>query len=377
MKIGILTFHDADNYGAVLQAYSLKEYIKKNIDGCKVEIVNYKSQEILNGSKLVSIDNTSIKNSVISILRSIVYLPTSISKKNKFKKFRQDYLDLSSKSYLDSKQISGYDLYVVGSDQVWNTDIIGNDTTYFLDFKAEYSKGISYAASLGRNELDNSKINNISKISKNFDFISVREESSIKEIKKITSKEVINTLDPTLITSQQLWSKIISCSSKNEKYVLVYMLSMNEEVLKIASRISKMLGIDVWYINNSYKKNKYGFKNIRKVGPKEFLDLFKNASFVVTNSFHGTTFSIIFNKNFITVPHLTRGNRMKDLLKKLQLQDRIVTNSNEIRDDYKIHIDYTKVEYLLREAQKQSTYYLLNSINSIKNNNIIIEATNE
>jgi hypothetical protein len=130
LKIGILTLHDADNYGAILQAYALKKIIKQFNKG-SVEIIDYKKPYIREVYKLVKLDRSSTVSCIRSLLENMILLPSRYFKKNKFRKFRKEYMDISAVKFFSSKDISGYDIYIVGSDQVWNNVIVKNDETFF------------------------------------------------------------------------------------------------------------------------------------------------------------------------------------------------------------------------------------------------------
>ena len=132
MKIGILTFHDADNYGAILQAYALQETIKKiNSD---VEIINYKQPNIVKSYRLIKVYTNSIYNLIRSILSSLIHLYNNCKRKSKFRSFRKKYMNISREIYYQSSKIKGKDIYITGSDQVWNGEITNYDRTYFLNF---------------------------------------------------------------------------------------------------------------------------------------------------------------------------------------------------------------------------------------------------
>ena len=359
MKIGILTFHMADNYGAILQAYALKEIIK-SIEN-DVEIINYKQHSIEKNYKIIVFYKNNIFKSLIA---NIVYFRTRIIKKRKFNNFRKMYLNITSKVYKNSYSINGKDIYIVGSDQVWNGNITNYDTTFFLDFCNKSNKKISYAASIGKDTLTVKDLDFIKNNISNLDFISVRESTVIDTLKELTNKEIVRCLDPTLLINKNDWDKFIYNTKINGNYLLIYSLTENQEILNVAKIISKKLNLNVLYINDTIRKVRYGFKKVKQVGPEDFLSLIKNAYFVVTDSFHGTAFSIIFNKDFITVPHKTTGSRMISLLNLLKLDSRIITNSTELNDEFDYHIDFKETNNILNIEKAKSFEFLKKSIES-------------
>jgi hypothetical protein len=362
VKIGILTFHDADNHGAVLQAYALKETLKKIEDD--TEIINYKQKHIINHYKIIKIDTQNINLLIKSIIKTVVHLYSKSIKRIKFNSFRSKYMSISKEIFYKASEIKGKDAYVVGSDQVWNSQLTHNDEAYFLKFCNKYDKKISYAASIGKDIIDNNEKQDLEKKICNFDYISVREDSAVKIISGLTDKKVYHVLDPTLLADKAIWEKLIQNDNKkyNNKYLLIYTMEDNEELLRIADLVSKRLNLKVLYISDSLKKNRYDFKIIRKVGPIQFISLFKNASFIITNSFHGTAFSIIFNKDFLTVPHKTLGTRMISLLNTLKLNHRLLNSCEELKEDYVFNINYEIPNEILKHEKEKSFAFLKRAI---------------
>ncbi len=271
-------------------------------------------------------------------------------------------MDISKKTYLRPAEIQGKNVYIVGSDQVWNYEITKNDDVFFLTFCQENAKKIAYAASLGRDEISDDQKEYLKSRINNFDYLSVREDSAVEIISELTDKEVMHVLDPTLLVGRPFWDKLANTKYTGRKYLLVYELSHNKDMLRAANLLAQRLNLEVYYITD-FRHDPYGFTKIKRVGPTEFIGLFKNASFVVTNSFHGTAFSVIYEKNFVTFPHKTRGTRMTSLLKQLNLDARIITSSDQITDDYPLEIDYTTPNELLNNGQNKSMAFLTRAIN--------------
>lgn len=364
MKVGILTFHDADNHGAVLQAYALQETIKRAITS-NVEIIDYKQPEIVKSYKVFNLRTDNLKSLVRSIISNSLHLGIKVSKKKRFASFRKMHLHISPDRYDKPEKISelgAYDAYVVGSDQVWNPEITKYDATYFLNFCRKDAGKISYAASFGKDVLSAEEEAFARKYINHFDWISVREDSAAEILNRMLGKKSVQVLDPTLLLEPDRWMELAGSQYSGfpgmKDYLLVYRMSRNDEVLKVAARLSEKLGLDVLYLNDSIRRNKYGFKHIRGIGPIDFLNLMANASFIVTNSFHGTAFSIIFKKKFVSIPHETRGTRMASLLKLLKLEDRMISSAAQIADGFDAEIDYALPLSLL-EAEKQKSIRFL------------------
>jgi len=271
-------------------------------------------------------------------------------------------MDISQEKFNTVSSIKGKEVYIVGSDQVWNEQITNNDDAFFLTFCKNNEKKIAYAVSVGNDIISDSNKVFIKNNMSNFDYVSVRESELKNILESFTEKTIYHVLDPTLLADRRIWDKFIKSNKFKYKYLLLYMLTGNEEVMKVANLVSKKLNLKVISISNSIKKNPYGFKNIRRVGPIDFISLISNASFIVTDSFHGTAFSIIFNRDFITIPHETRGNRMISLLNLLNLNSRIVKNVDSIKDDFNYHIDYEMPNELLNKYKIASLNFLKQAI---------------
>jgi len=360
MKIGILTFHDVENYGSQLQAYALKETIKSM--GHDAQIVNYKQPYIVSRNKgCIYFDTANVKSFIGSLIYNIGDARNRWIKTRKFKQFRTDYLDLTEE-YTSSPQIKGKDAYIVGSDVVWSSLNTRFDTTYFLDFCTHGERKISYAASIGKEKITEEEAAFLRDNINNIDHISVREKSAVDILKSFTDKDITQVLDPTLLADAGIWDKLIIPQNHMEPYLLLYRVTSKKNVFQVADYVAQKLQLKVLYINNTIKRVPYRFKKVKRVGPLEFLTLFKNASFIVTNSFHGTAFSLIFRKNFITVPTIKSVTRMQDLLTLLKLDDRLIENPAEIRETYPYEIDYTVPAEILARERARSLTFLKNAI---------------
>ena len=356
MSIGLLTFHQADNYGAVLQAYALQEALR-NIDN-NIEIINYYQPYIIDHYKILNTKNKK------KLIKAMLHSIANLVKKYKFSRFRKIYLDITEKVYVHPHNITGKDTYIVGSDQIWNKDITNFDETFFLNFCETNVKKIAYAASIGNDFLNNEDRCFLKKHLQAFHHISVREDTAKKLLKELTDKEIVQVLDPTLLVPKIVWNKLLLPTKVRDKYLLIYMVNMDYSVFRVANCIAERLDLKIYFIDEAIRKKQYVHKNVKKVGPLEFLTLISDAAFVVTNSFHGTAFSIVFNKDFVTVPTVNTGSRMLSLLKLLKLRDRIITEPDEIKSNYNLKIEYIEVKKVLEKERLKSLQFLQHSIES-------------
>ena len=363
---GIITFHCADNYGAVLQVYALQKMLQQlNIDA---EIIDFRPKELTipYNHSFNFYKNYKSKGLMrtIKLSMSKIYKYRDIKRRlDSFSDFRKQNLKLSNESYAYSKDLCKnpplYDFYVTGSDQVWNPHYIMNiGYSYFLDFVNSESVKISYAASIAQ-DVEEELVEEYKKQLSEFNYISIREESSVDFLRQITDKDIKVTLDPTLLLDKQEWGKISKSPNLGEKYILVYDLIQNNELIKIANQLSSELGMRI--ISYSNKRNYINsIESFHYRGPSEFLGLFEKAEFVLTNSFHGTVFAVINNKPFYTIPHNKTGSRMVDLLKNINLDDRIVYQATDLKGkDYSIN--YKEANKLLDNKRKDSIDFLMKS----------------
>lgn len=356
-KVKMLTFHNAENYGAALQAYALKQKLKEL--GTDASFVNYENKAILADYKLIR------TNSLKSFFSSLWYLPRNLKRKRSFKSFSDVYLDTTGRVYTDMYQIEQdieeQDVFVAGSDQIWNSELTaGLSDIYTLNFETDKNiKRIIYGASLGNEELLQQHALDFKSKTEKLDYISVRELSIIKPLESICAKKVEQVIDPTLLLDKCEWDKLISnnttINSKDQKYILVYTLFESDEVTKITNYISKLTGFKVVHFRkyNAYDNE---YMNLYSKGPIDFVNAFKNAEYVITNSFHGTVFSIIYEKRFYSVLPISRSGRIKDLLGTLNLDSRIIENIENI--DLDENIDYTHAKEKIEEMRSQSIEYL-------------------
>jgi hypothetical protein len=355
MKYGILTFHEVLNYGAILQNYALQKIVGKINEEINIETIDLHRSYFENKTKLFKIDN---KNKVKSTINNMVLYPYKSKRKKLFEQFISKNIKMSKKIN-NTNEIIDYDGFIVGSDQVWNPEIINFDSNFFLDFAPANVNKISYAASFGKTLMTDKEIAFISENIKNFNYISVREKSAKEILTELNIPNINITLDPTLLLSKAEWLVLDNRKFENKKFVLLYSLEKNDILERAAENIAKEKNLEIIRMIPSNKKDFIGYKNA--YGPNEFISAFNNASYVVTNSFHGTVFSVIFHKQFTTILHKTRGTRMENLLGELGLTDRILVNEDS-DNFYNQKIDFDMVDNKLKKLQNESIMFLRKAI---------------
>lgn len=360
--VGIITFHRAHNYGAMLQAYALCQVIKKMNLRC--EIIDYHCEAIDGFYKKESVIDTLSRTDFLKALQVVYdrvkrgyYFDFSYYK---FKKFLKNELPISNNSYINSHQLNNlpYYAYILGSDQIWNKEITkGYDKVYFGTFIPEGKKKIAYAASVGNGYLDENDERFFKKQLQSFDFIGVREKQLKTEIEALGYNGVECTLDPTLLLDPAEWQKFIRNKQMSQgKYILIYMAQSDKNVYKSAKKLSRRLGYPLIEITYKYDYTIKDIKQVKSCGPKEFLTLFYYSEFIITNSFHGTCFSIIFEKNFYFIPLKGSEGRVTSLLSLLGLENRRAATFKEI--NINDNIDYEIISQKLNQERSRSQRFL-------------------
>ena len=345
MKIGILTFHRALNYGAVMQCFALQESIKSL--GHEVEVIDYRPWYLEKYRQLFSypyfISQKNLVYGVKYVIRSFLTFKEKKRSCMAFNSFLKKHISISRKvNVLNVNCFDQYDCIIVGSDQVWNKRItFGFDNFFYGNFKREYAKLISYAASFGETstitDLDRQNIGNLLS---NFNAISTREGYAkmwIEENFRIKATEV---LDPTLLLEKNVYERILIKPKIEGKYVFVFCLNgkVLDASLKFGRQIANQIGNCMLITLNAVGKNESSddILCLGGINPEEYLGLIKYAECIVAVSFHAVAFSITFRKDFYSIQNVAEG-RAKNILGKLDLLERHVNPYDAIK--------FSKVNY--------------------------------
>lgn len=355
-KIGILTFHRAHNYGAQLQCFALQRALQAM--GYDVDVIDYRCQSIEDAYKAFpKRSKANVIKSVFSLLADIIKFPQRLHRRKKFIQFISQNLHLSKEKYNNSsKSISSYDVIFIGSDQLWNGQWTGGfDKFYWGSFAHDPNTIVAtYAISMGKVDVSEDELQSIKERLTNFDYLSVR-ESNLKELlHSLTDKTIHEVVDPTLLLDQSQWHKVEAPCSKNG-YVLIYPLLDKEDTINQGIRLAKEQNLK-YYILDAAIGLKPRLHHLKFVGPSEFLGLIDNASFVVTSSFHGTVFSILYHKPFYSFVNSQKPNvRILNLLDHLELSNRVIDKSSGFSCN---NIDYDAVEARKHRMIENSLKYI-------------------
>lgn len=360
MIIKTITCHDVYNLGASLQAYALQKYLQN--EGHDVEIIDYKPNYLSGHFKLWGVYNPIFNKPIIKQLYLAAKLPgrlKALKRKKVFDQFTHQYLRLT-KRYHSNEELKAdppmADLYIAGSDQIWNTLFPnGKDPAFYLDFVPQGKKKISYAASFATKEIADGWTPFVKKMIANLDVVSVREKSSLPLLASLGRPDGVAVCDPVFLLDRDEWEKIMNKTiSFNEDYILTYDFENNSIIKEIAQNIKKEKGYKIYNVG-PFKMN-YADKNFVNAGPLEFLSLVNHSSFVVSNSFHATAFSLIFQKNFCVVNRKEGINeRMESLLAEFKLRNHLVLN---FYPELMNVIDYNNIQVMLDQYLEKSKNYL-------------------
>lgn len=363
MRIYIITLHRTHNYGSVLQSFALQNVLL-NTFGQDVIILDYSPYRYTNRGllKKLKYKSSKFKNPLLLLAARILIYPSYIRKNLIFGKYLKKKLNLTDVRFSTSDKAKGKfddaDVFCTGSDQVWNSHWNdGIDKTLFLDFAPKGKLCFSYAASFGLSQLPEKEVKTTKELLEKYEFISVREDSGIKILKSLGRNDGVHVLDPTLLMAMDEWHGESSNKYRGQKYVLTYNLHHDPEIDKYAHALAEEDGLKVY--NISYNWHDIVRKGHLKWCPtvENFLSLIENATYVVADSFHAVAFSIIFERQFISISPEVASSRITSILNLLGLEDRIV---NKFTDTSKIkeYIDYTKVKGLLNIEKYKSMNYL-------------------
>lgn len=365
LKIGIITLSASDNCGSCLQAYALKKQLETYGE---VDVINFSS---ISSHRMYDLPQLNLlKRLTLHFNRDALNKRKNLVKcKKAYESFRTDYLgiDVDDETFSDALSLIAdkYDIYVVGSDQVWNVQMGDFDESFFLGWTQR--KKVAYSPSLGGSDIrlaaDAAKY--IEWIN-NFDYISVREEVGLKCLQEITDKEVTKTLDPTLLLNKKDWENLVGDRIIDGDYIFYYSWAYcYQDELKIVSTESQRLGMPVVVIDSRKWNNKnaidYGFVLSPEEGPISFLNLMYYAKNVYVESFHGLVFAHIFKKNFwlldIHEDLNELDSRLKEFVDLLGAGDRIITPYNYKDKDMSDEMVY-KENNLLEEMRLISNKFL-------------------
>ena len=365
MKIGILTFYCSDNCGAMLQAYGLKQYIKSICQ--TVDIIPYAPPFLTGRHWFFPYYPGMRKNckwAFAVFKRNLRQGRNFYILKSNMNRFRKKYLADGTRTIRTLRGLEkiAYDIYVVGSDQIWNPEItFGLRRAYFGAFRRPpKSRVVAYAASMGGGSLPERYSAQMKELLKSVDCLSVREKAAISYLRSLTDKKICPVSDPVFFIEARKW-EALAVYPKDNAYILLYSTERNFEMNRYVKELSNEKGLKVIELRLDGICSDLDFEMAADAGPSEFLGYVQHASYIVTNSFHAVAFSIIFHKQFLVFGHSTRNARLENLLLECGLEGRLVYGSPNLHAmDQLIH--WNSIEEKKEQMTERSKRYLINAL---------------
>lgn len=366
-KIGILTMHRVQNYGSALQAYALQTYMARL--GCDAELIDYIYPNATHKKHI------SLKKRIKHFLYKLAFFRPLRRKDKRFERFYSTYYRCSDQQFPHPDSLMAYnysyDVLVTGSDQVWNPIHVLSDTVFFLPFARPQTPTIAYAPSFSVASIPEEYIEIIRPYIKAYDYISVREKSGLSIVKKLTNRDAELVCDPTLLLTKKEWGALAekSACSIEGPYILVYVLAyaynpypdINAVIAEVQQKLDlPLILLDAPVLDMKFKNARF----IKDAGPLEFLHLIKNASFVITTSFHGTAFALNFGVPFYSVIRDRSGfdTRMVDLIDAVGADRAILYNQSV---DKPLAMEYTSIDKSLEALREHSQQFIRKSLTAI------------
>ncbi len=357
--VAVMTSYYINNYGSVLQALATKDFLSSL--GFRVVFINYIRENVR--SRIVI--NEKWNSNVVK--RLIYKLYKTIDKKSKdkvFKKFVNNHLELTrpfeTKESLYNMPIEA-DVFCVGSDQMWNSEynggVIGEN---FLDFVPSGRIKISLATSMGMASYSDEELKQMSGLLEDYSFISVREKEAVDILTAAGVKNVYQMLDPTLLLSGERWKSLCSKHPSGRDYVLIYQLNDNPKMQEFAKRLAAEGELEVKQITYYMSQHWAGIKSIYDPPIEQFISLIADAKYVVTDSFHGTAFSINLNKDFYAFKPAKYAGRIISVLSLTGLSERLVEDIDQYDSPDKIN--YAPVNTILDRYRSEARELVMDAL---------------
>ena len=369
MKVATITFNHAHNHGSMLQSYALQQFVCKLCKEANIlveyTLIDYDTdlqRELYNVFKSGCSIKSIIKNAI-----SVLHYNDLKRRHTKFEDFIHSKCNLS-KRYSTPEQLVCdtplADVYISGSDQLWNVRSQDFSDVYYLPF-VKSGRRISYAASFGPLKIDWGKYDatKYTSLLANYNSISVREKGSADNVEKLTGKRPEVHLDPTFMLTADEWRKIQSpLNYEDGKYILLYCLEPSKKQMQMASAISKKLNLPIVVLRYNNKNDWFNpFVHRYDAGPTDFLSYIDHAALVLSSSFHGTAFSLIYHKPFYVFNGMT-DNRINSILYGIGLQERSIESIDDIDKVNLEQVDGKRIEDYLKNERKRSAQYLKEAI---------------
>ncbi len=367
MKVGVITMHKVINYGSVLQAYATQEIVRKL--GYECELIDYDFPNSWQFSRGVPEHKLSLKSKISKLL----HLRKAYDKEPKLKRFIHTHL-LMSREYTSVDDLQNdpplYDIYMTGSDQVWNYNFTKSDPSFLLSFAPADRPKIAFSSSFAVDSIPLELRAEMKERLSAYSSISVREKRGQAIIKDLIGRDVPLTLDPTLVLDRDDWDKLIKAPRSKEKYIFLYMLDYAYNpapyIYKLVKHFQESEGLMVYSNVEMPKSLGIHYRSVAGAGIEEFIQLVRDSSLVVTSSFHGVSFSVNFGVPLLAVvPQDARSDtRLTSILEKLGLNDSIIKINTPFENIKGGRYDEAREQLSLSKLRNESTDYLRKALDA-------------
>lgn len=356
MRILSITIHHVVNFGSVLQAYATQKLFEAK--GADFITLNYIPERLTFSYRF---NEVLVKSEAPLYKRIATYLTMDVLNKKVFNAFLKEHVRLTAPFYSSDKGKKDVkaDVYMTGSDQVWNS--VHNrcvDTTYYWDFVK--GKKVAFASSFGRSEIPDDEAAVVNKYLDDYAMLSSREDTGVGILRGLQKGiQVEQLLDPTLLFSGSRWRKLAEYDEldKRRKFVLIYPMSgVDPKLIEVARKIADGINAEVWMLSPGLKTYKSCDRTLKFQKPERFLALIDRAECLVTNSFHGTVFAINFNRPFVSVAPKRFATRITSILKLLKLEDRLYSDKMDLNKA--LSIDYSPANSILAEEREKADKFI-------------------
>jgi len=366
MRVGILTYHRAENYGALLQAYATMTYLKSQ--GYDVEFVDYWPKYHSDYFSLfpwIRFKRGGLRTKIAIILNLLLWSIPMAVRKSRLQRFMHERLCLEKKPLYtqNTEKTRKYDAVVYGSDQIWRKQHLGGvefDDWYFGSGQVQAEKKIVYAGSMGVIDTTDDDNRYVQDMMRHFQHISVREKGLQNYLQTLGISSSL-VIDPVFLLKRDQWLKIVEPVKIGHDYIFYYNLLNSPESTRFVRALSRQTGLPVIEVNKNLSQRAWHSNYVMAASVERFLGLLSGAAYVVCNSFHGVAFSIIFEKAFWAVGMGKKAERVTSLLAELDLSERYV---NDKRQPILSNIDYPIVSSRINNLVAASAGYLNSSFAS-------------
>lgn len=375
-KVGLITYY-GDNYGGVLQAYALQRRVKTY--GYDCELISNAFMSRRRGRRRVKrlLENlgSAIKapadywNKRNTYRR---YAAQNAKKAERFKAFREDNLTICDVGYGSYGEYlerpPQYDVYLCGSDQIWNPNLHSETGFYFAGFAPDHAVKVSYASSVGVSSVTRKQADFMAPLLNRLDVISTREQKGADIINAISEKTAAVVLDPTLLLNAEEWSEVAAPRLIDEPYIFCYLFGERDYIAKVKRTVQAMTGLRLVCIPYVSRELEAEDRKVFDAGPAEFVSLIKNAELVLTDSFHATAFSINLMTPFVSLCRFAKddkksmNDRLVTILSLTGLQDRLVDAGDPLDKDFLFNVDFERAHRLLQEKRREDSEFLRNAL---------------